>query len=113
MYRFLAAAALLPALIAPGSAAPPPDRGKLPAVFVGRWCVIQTNEPSDTVSIHHRAPCRRDEGQVTMRSHGFETYEIRCKLLIAAAATNYGQQPHPTAAGMESSRRFESRPPKS
>jgi len=61
MHRFVAAAALVPAFIAPSMAAPPPDRGKLPAVFVGRWCVIQTNEPSDTVSTitEHRAAATR------------------------------------------------------
>jgi hypothetical protein len=72
-------------------------------VFVGRWCVIQTDEPSDTVSIHHRAPCRRDEGQVTMRSDGFETDEIRCKLLIAAAVPKYGNHQHLTKFWCEAS----------
>jgi hypothetical protein len=103
MHRFVAAAALVPAFIAPSMAAPPPDRGKLPAVFVGRWCVIQTNEPSDTVSIHHRAPCRRDEAQVTIRSDGFETDEIRCKALIAAPVPKYGNHLHLTKFWCEAS----------
>jgi hypothetical protein len=103
MHRLVAAAALMPALIAAATAAPPPDRGKLPAVFVGRWCVIQTNEPSDTVSIHHRAPCGPKEGQVAIRSDGFETDEIRCKALIAAAVPKYGNHLHLTKFWCEAS----------
>ena len=100
--RFIATVALLVVLIAPVAAAPP-DRGKLPAVFVGRWCVIRISEPSDIVTTHHRAPCRRDEGQVTVRSDRFETDEVRCKVLIAAAMPKYGNHQHLTKFWCEAS----------
>jgi hypothetical protein len=103
MCRYVATAALLAALVAPVNAAPPPHRGKLPAVFVGRWCVIRASEPSDTVTTHHRAPCGRDEGKVTIRSDGFETGDVRCKALVVAAEPKYGNHHHLTKFWCEAS----------
>ena len=89
----LVAAAMLLVPIARVAAAPP-ERGKLPAVFVGRWCVIRTSDPSEIVTTYHRAPCRRDEGQVTIRSDRFEWDGIVCKVLVAVAVPKYGNHQH-------------------
>jgi hypothetical protein len=100
---FVAAAELLAALTAPVTAAKPPHRGKLPAVFVGRWCVIHTSEPSDTVTTYHRAPCAHDDGKVTIRSGGFERDDVRCKALAVAAEPKYGNHHHLTRFWCEAS----------